>query len=149
MFVTGDYLLDAKPEVVWPHIFQPESLMRLIPGCKTVELVALDEYRTVIDIGLPAIVGKYEATVKLSNYIEPSSCHFDGLVEGTTGRIRGTASFSLQEVDSGKTFVQYEGRAVIEGPLGRLKDRFIQGVAKTLINQGFSKLNKELVKGSE
>ena len=149
MQFAGSYVLDVSPESIWPHIFEPELLMRLIPGCQSVEQVSPVEYRTTVDIGLPAIVGKYDASVKLLDYLKPSWCRFKGLVEGNTGHISGTASFTLQEVNRHKTEIQYEATAIISGHLGKLKGRFIQGVAQTLINQGLSRLNQELTQNLE
>jgi len=149
MHFAGSRVLDATPEDIWPHIFKPELLMKLIPGCQSIEQVSPEEYRTIIDIGLPAIVGRYDATVKLMDYLEPSSCRFQGLVESNAGHISGTASFTLQEVNQHKTEIKYEADAVISGHLGKLKGRFIQGVAQTLINQGLSRLNQELIQNSE
>jgi carbon monoxide dehydrogenase subunit G len=149
MHFTGSYLLNATPQIIWPHIFNPEMLIKLIPGCQSVVQVSPDEYKTVIDIGLPAVVGRYDAAVKLVDYQEPFSCSFEGLVESNAGHISGTASFLLQEVNQDKTEIQYKADAIISGPLGKLKGRFIQGVAQTLINQGLSHLNRELTLNSE
>jgi carbon monoxide dehydrogenase subunit G len=142
--IAGSYTFDTSPENIWPRIFDPESLMGLIPGCQAIEQVNADEYRGQIDIGLPAIVGKYQTAVRLVEYDEPQYCTFEGEVDGATGSIKGTASFRLKEVNGHKTLLEYEGQGLITGALGRLSSRLIEGVAQTLIKQGLARLNREL-----
>jgi uncharacterized protein len=149
MHLTGSHTLNAGPSVIWPHIFKPELLMKLIPGCQSVEQINPNEYRTIIDIGLPAVVGRYDTHVKLLDYEEPSRCSFEGMVEGNTGHISGTASFTLQEVSHNQTVIHYEADAIISGPLGKLKGRFIQGVAETLIRQALSRMDQEIIRSPE
>jgi carbon monoxide dehydrogenase subunit G len=142
--IAGSYTFDTPPENIWPRIFDPESLMGLIPGCQAIEQVSADEYRGQIDIGLPAIVGTYHTAVRLVEHDEPQYCTFEGEVDGATGSIKGTASFRLKEVNGQKTLLEYEGQGLITGALGRLSSRFIEGVAQTLIKQGLARLNREL-----
>ncbi len=149
MHIAGNYTLNATPGQIWPHIFNPDLLMRLIPGAQSVQQTSPNEYKSVINIGLPAIVGRYETTIKLADYEEPTHCTFDGYVDGNSGTISGTASFVLKEVEPGKTLVEYQADAIISGPLARLKSRFIEGVAQALIDQSLSKLNRELKKDTE
>ena len=144
MRIASNYTFDASPEEVWPHIFDPVSLVGLIPGCQTIQQVSVDEYRGQIGIVLPAIVGTYETVVKLVEHDEPQHCTFEGEVTGATGSIKGTASFRLKEVNGQKTLLEYEGQGLITGALGKLSSRFIEGVARTLINQGLAQLNRDL-----
>jgi hypothetical protein len=39
--------------------------------------------------------------------------------------------------------MDYEGQAIIAGPLAQLDSRFIEGVANALIKQGLTRLNKQ------
>jgi hypothetical protein len=47
-------------------------------------------------------------------------------------------------VNPNQTIIDYEGQAMIGGALARLNTRFIEGVAKTLIDQGLAKLNQQV-----
>ena len=64
-------------------------------------------------------------------------------MNGGPGAVNGTASFKLSEA-GGQTTINYEGQGLITGPLARLNDRFIEGIANTLINQGLAKLSQQL-----
>lgn len=143
MKVTGSYTLDAPRTDVWPHIFDPAELASLIPGCQRLEQVSPDEYRGQFMVWLSAINGTYETTVRVLEREEPERCRFAGDVTGPTGRVSGTAAFAL--ADSGEqTLLTYEAQGILSGALARMSPRFVEGVAKTLINQGLDKLNRDL-----
>ena len=42
--IVGSYMLEASIDEVWPHIFDPASLMSLIPGCQQLEQVAVKNH---------------------------------------------------------------------------------------------------------
>jgi carbon monoxide dehydrogenase subunit G len=143
MKITGNYTFKVPRERVWPRIFDPASLLGLIPGCKNLEQVGPREYRGQIQINLAAVSGSYDTLVTILERREPDYCRFDGEVDGPTGLISGTAAFTLREVQ-GETILDYEAQGVITGALAKLSPRFVEGIAKTLINQGLARLNKEL-----
>ena len=144
MKVSGSYTLDATCAEVWPHIFDPAELASLIPGCQRLEQVAPDEYHGTFLMWLSAISGAYETTVRVLEREEPDHCRFEGDVTGPTGRVNGTATFWLTESDD-QTLLTYEAQGILNGALARMNPRFVEGVAKTLINQGLDKLNHDLV----
>ena len=143
MKVAGSYILDGTRECIWPLIYDPASLVTFIPGCEQLEQISSDEYRGQVHIRLPAVGGIYTTYVKLIERDEPNYCRFAGEVSGTAGSVSGTASFRLKAMDA-RTLLEYEGQALISGPLARLDSRFVEGVAQTLIKQGLSKLNQQV-----
>ncbi len=143
MKINGSYSLDASRVEVWPHIFDPAELASLIPGCQRLEQVSPDEYHGTFMMWLSAISGAYETTVRVLEREEPERCRFEGEVTGPTGRVTGTATFSLAE-DNDQTLLTYEAQGILSGALARMSPRFVEGVAKTLINQGLDKLNRDL-----
>ena len=143
MKVAGSYLLDGTRECLWPLIYDPASLIAFIPGCEQLEQVSPDEYRGRVHIRLPAIGGTYTTYVNLIERDEPNYCCFAGEVNGAAGSVSGIASFRLKAMEA-RTLLEYEGQALISGPLARLDSRFVEGVAQTLIKQGLSKLNQQV-----
>lgn len=142
--IVGSYKLEAPMGKVWPRIFDPQSLMDLIPGCQQLEQVGPDEYRGQVQVGVAAVSGTYETTVRVVERDPPHRCQFEGEVTGPTGSIKGTASFVLEEVNQGSSFIEYEAEAMITGALAKLNSRFVEGIAQTLVNRGLANLNKQL-----
>ena len=124
-------------------ICDPGTLLEVIPGCEEIHQVSADEYRGRIAIRLPGIVGTYETLVRLVQADPPAHAALEGRVEGRVGTIAGRAAFRLAD-DGGKTMVEYEGTGVVSGPLARLDSRFIEGLARSLIDEGLARLGRRL-----
>ena len=139
MKIAGQSTLDAAVESIWPLLFDPRTLLELLPGCEQVEQVAPDEYRGRMTLRVPAIAGTYETWVKVLKYEAPSFCQFQGEATGSSGSVRGQASFSLQP-QAQQTCIEYQGDAQIGGPLAGMNPRFAEGVAQMLIRQGLARL---------
>jgi hypothetical protein len=143
MKIANRYTFAAPRERIWPLIYDPAALVAFIPGCEKLEQVSPDEYRGQIELRLPAVVGTYQTYVKLIEREEPGYCLLTGEVSGSPGTVKGTASFKLEAVNEHACTIEYEGQAIISGPLGQLNSRFIEGIANTLIKQGLGKLNQQ------
>lgn len=143
--IVGSYKLEASVDEVWPRIFDITSLMSLIPGCQQLEQVGPDEYRGRIQVGIAAVSGTYASHVRLIAHDPPRHCRFEGEVTGSTGRVKGEASFTLKEVEEPNTScIEYHARGMVTGALAKLNPRYVEGVARTLINLGLANLNKQL-----
>jgi carbon monoxide dehydrogenase subunit G len=143
MNVRGKHTLTAPRDSVFAGICDPDVLLGVIPGCREIEQTGDTEYRGLISLRLPGIVGTYRTVVRLVDSEAPNFGKLEGEVEGSLGTIKGHATFRLTESGSG-TRIDYDGHAVIGGPLARLDNRFIEGLAGSLINQGLRNLDTRL-----
>jgi len=143
MKLHGSRTIEAPRAAVFDAICDPTTLLGIIPGCREIERVDDVEYRGRISLRLPGLVGSYRTVVRLVEADPPAFGRLDGEVVGALGSIKGSASFRLAEVD-GVTSVDYDGQAVIGGPLARLDTRFAEGLARSLINQGLGNLETRL-----
>ena len=91
---------------------------------------------------LPAVTGTYRTAIKILDRREPEFCRLDGEAAGPGGSVKGQAAFTLRET-AGGTLVEYEGDAVISGPLAGMNPRFVEGVAQQLIRQGLARLDAQ------
>ena len=142
MRITGTYTLNAPRDRAWPIIFDPVQLMGLIPGCDQIEADGPDSYRGVITLRLPAVSGTYRTAIKIVDRRGPEFCRLSGEAAGPGGSVTGKAAFTLHEV-AGGTLVEYDGDAIISGPLAGMNPRFIEGVAQQLIKQGLARLDTQ------
>ncbi len=143
MKVRGRATLDAPREAVFAAICDPGALLEIIPGCQEIRQVSGDEFRGTIAMRLPALVGSYDTVVRLVETDPPAFGAFDGRVEGRAGGVAGHASFRLVDLGSGTT-IEYEGTGVVSGPLARLDSRFVESLAKGLIDEGLARLGRRL-----
>jgi len=143
--IVGSYQLEASIDKVWPRIFDPTSLMGLIPGCKQLEQTGPDEYRGQIQLAIAAVSGVYHTHVWVVERDPPRHCRFEGEASGSAGRVKGEASFTLKEVEGrDNSCIEYQAKGMITGALARLNPRYAEGVARTLINLGLANLSQQL-----
>ena len=79
------------------------------------------------------------AKVRVLDSQPPGFCRFEGEANGPAGSVAGQASFTLTEQGAG-TSIEYQGEARISGPLAGMNPRFAEGIAKTFISQGLTRL---------
>jgi uncharacterized protein len=145
--IRGNQSLKASRAAVFEGICDPNVLLGVIPGCREIEMTSETEYHGLISLRLPGIVGTYRTIVRLVEADSPNFGRLEGEVEGSLGTIKGEATFRLTDAGIG-TRIDYEGTAVIGGPLARLDSRFIEGLAGSLINQGLRNLDTRLQAGT-
>lgn len=146
MKISGCHNLEAPRSKVWPLLLDPNSLIRLIPGCRQLEQVSPGEYHGQIQLGVAGVGGTYEVFAKVTDQQAPDSCRFEGQITGPTGTVTGNAVLRLDEVKS-TTSLDYEVQAMVTGGLASIPSHFIEGIARTLIDQGLSQLNSQLKMG--
>jgi hypothetical protein len=142
MKIAGNYNLSAPRERAWPILFDPVQLMSLIPGCEQIEADGPDSYRGTVTLRLPAVSGTYRTAIQILDRREPEFCRLTGEAAGPGGSVRGQAAFTLR-VANGGTLVEYDGDAMISGPLAGMNPRFVEGVAQQLIKQGLARLDAQ------
>lgn len=146
MNIRGTHTLGARRDDVFAAICDPDALLAVIPGCRDIEQVGDAEYRGRISLRLPGVVGTYRTVVRLVDSEPPARGELEGELEGSLGTIRGRATFRLTDAGVG-TRIDYEGQAVIGGPLARLDSRFVEGLAGSLIEQGLRNMESRLSGG--
>jgi carbon monoxide dehydrogenase subunit G len=142
LFLAGDFTFHGCAADVWALIFDPAALKELIPGCRRLERHG-DIYTGEIILGVASVGGEYRTTVTLIEQTAPAEARLTGEISGPTGTIAGQAAFTLEEVQA-DTHFRYEGTATISGALGRVSPRFVEGVARTLVQQGLDRLDQRL-----
>jgi hypothetical protein len=145
MNLTGTYTLYVPRQRVWNALLDPRILERAIPGCEHLERPDLDTYHIRVGIGLAAIRGTYEGTLRLSDRTPPERYRFHAEGAGTRGTLQGDGTVALEARDAGTTVVTYQGHAQLGGAVAGVGARLAEGAARTLINQFFARLADILI----
>lgn len=141
--LSDTYMFNASDEQIWPLIFDPQSLLKLIPGCEEIEQTGPNEYQSTIRVSIGPIKGAYQADIQILEVDPPHFCRMHAAVNGANGAISGQADFKLEAAGE-QTHLSYHGKAIITGALGKMNPRFVEGIAKTLIKQGLDRLQKQV-----
>lgn len=144
MDISGSYTLNAPRERVWQNLLDPDMLQRTIPGCEKLEQIGPDEWRMRVNIGIAAVKGVYEGTLRMTEQVAPE--HYRMVADGTGARsvLHGEGTLTLEASGPNTTVVRYQGEAQINGPLAGVANRVAGSVSRMLVNQFFGRFQREM-----
>ena len=142
MEVSATYRFDAPRRQVWDLLIDPDVIAACLPGCESMEATGPDTYRATLTIGVAAITGRYQGTVRIADKEEPASYTLEVEGKGKPGFLTGSASVTLAETDGGaRTSVAVAGKANVGGTIARVGQRLLGSVSKLMMDRFFACLN--------
>ena len=145
--IGGQEKIEAPLERVWASLNDPAFLTRCIPGCRSMQEVAPDQYTVRLDLKVASVGGSFEGKIGLSDKLPPEHCRIFVSGSGTLGHGTGDAKFSLAPADGG-TLLTYEGAGEIGGLVAGVGQRVLRGVSKHLIGKFIKAARDELAGAS-
>ncbi|MGH9787570.1 MAG: SRPBCC family protein [Candidatus Acidiferrales bacterium] len=143
MKIEGSHALAAPRERVYELLTDHVALAKLMPGCEKLEPAGKDTYAVKMKLGIAALSGSYQGTVKLSEQKPPESLRLAVQARAPGGIAEGGGSLKLEE-KAGKTTVHYAGEVKVSGMLASVGQRLLDSAARMVIAQFFKNLEKEL-----
>ncbi len=141
--VTGEFVFKGPREQVWTLFTDETVLQKCTPGCERLERVGPDEFRVGLKIGLAAIKGNYDGTLRFVDRQEPQSMTL--LIQSTGSGGFANVSGHMDLVEQGDaTRVSYNWNVQVGGPVAMAGQRVLGGVAKWVIDEFFKTAQKEL-----
>jgi carbon monoxide dehydrogenase subunit G len=141
--LAGEHRFRASRHAVWQALLDPAALKEAIPGCERLERVGEDSYALTVKIGIAAIKGTYNGTVRITDQQPETSYRMLVTGEGKPGSVEGEAELQLSDDGEG-TLVRYRGEVRARGAIARLGSRLLTGAAKLLIGQFFKGMDAQL-----
>lgn len=138
----GEAFVPASPDAVWATLLDPDSLAKVIPGCRELEKVGENSYRAAVDMGVGPVRGRFEAHVALSDLKPPQSAMISGDLAGALGASSGAGTVVL-EAGEGGTTVRYDYSVRLTGKVAAVGGRMLDGAARILIGQFFKALVRQ------
>ncbi|CAM5478310.1 SRPBCC family protein [Eoetvoesiella caeni] len=148
MNINGEKLLPASLGQAWDSLNDTNVLQRCIPGCETLEQLTESEFRLVLAAVVGPIRVRFVSKLTLQDVVPESS--YVMLFEGSGGGAgfgSGSARVKLDENEHGVKLT-YEAQAKIGGKLAQVGSRLIDGVAKKLAAEFFTRFNDCLAGGT-
>jgi hypothetical protein len=130
-------------ERIWQVLLDPTVLARLLPGVEKFEATGPDTYAVVVSLGVGAVRGTYTGKVQLTDQRPPESYRLVGEAKGGPGFAKGSATMTLVAEGEGTRIVA-KGDAQIGGAIATVGQRMMEGVAKSMANEFFQSLDREL-----
>jgi len=141
--VEGTHKLAAPRARVFALLVDPRVLARALPGCEKLEPAGPDTFRVKMTLGLAALSGHYEGTVRLSEQKPPERLTITLASRGPWGFVDGAGTLELEE-KKGATSVRYTGEVKVGGLLASVGSRLLDGAARMVLGQFFQNLEKEI-----
>ena len=143
MEISGSYTFNASTDRVWALLMNPGVISSCIPGCDRFEPDGEDRYNVTLTVGLAAITGTYNGTVVLAEKIPLKSYRLVVEGQGRPGFVKGSSAIALR-AEAGTTIVDVSGLVQTGGPIARVGQRLIGGVAKMMLDRFFACLQAKL-----
>lgn len=147
MEMSGEQLIPQSQDVTWKALNDTQILKDCIPGCESIEQTGDNEFQILMTARVGPVSAKFKGKMTLADIVAPASYRitFEGQ-GGVAGFAKGEASVNLTPQD-GATRLAYTANAMIGGKLAQVGSRLIDGVAKKIAGEFFSKFNERVSKG--
>jgi uncharacterized protein len=140
MNMSGSQTISAPRTIVWKGLNDPKVLQQCIPGCDKIIASSPTDLKATVVIKVGPVKASFSGVVKLSEMKPPESYRISGKGEGGfAGFATGGATVKLTELGPHETQMDYEVDAEIGGKLAMLGSRLIDGTARSLADQFFTK----------
>jgi len=140
---SGETFVPAAPQEVWDTLLDPVRLAAVIPGCHKLDLVGDNDYHAMVSLGVGVVRGRFEARVKISDLVPPSSATLSGGLSGPLGASAGSGRITLAAKDGG-TLVSYDYSIEIGGKVAAVGGRMLEGATKVVVGQFFARLTAQV-----
>jgi carbon monoxide dehydrogenase subunit G len=139
MTMSGEQQLTASREKVWAALNDPAILKACIPGCETLDVTGENEFSAVATNKIGPVKARFKGKVRLTDLDPPNGYKISGEGDGgIAGFAKGGATVALSDKDGG-TLLTYNVEAQIGGKLAQLGQRLVNGAAKKLADDFFTK----------
>jgi len=143
MDIHGSYTFQAPAQAVWDLLVDATAISSCLPGCETLDSIDENRYRAVLTLGIAAVTGRYEGTVKMKDLDPPNTYGLEIEGRGKSGFVNGSATISLTETD-GITVVTVVGLVQVGGTIARVGQRLLGGVSRMMMDRFFTCLQERL-----
>ena len=149
MEIVGEQLILRPQGVTWSSITDPQVLKACIQGCESMDKVADNEYALVMSAKVGPVSAKFKGKITLADVDAPNAYTliFEGQ-GGVAGFAKGQAKVRLSP-EGETTRLQYTAKATIGGKLAQVGSRLVDGVAKKLAENFFTKFNEHVSSTAE
>ncbi|MDX5349609.1 MAG: carbon monoxide dehydrogenase subunit G [Paracoccaceae bacterium] len=138
----------APSDMVWRAILDPEVLRACIPGCESLTGSAAEGYQAVVKQKVGPVSATFTGIVHLSDIVEGRSLRISGEGKGgVAGFAKGGANMTLEPTEGG-TRLSYTVDATVGGKIAQLGSRIIDGFARKLADEFFTRF-QDAVEGPD
>lgn len=139
--MTGEQVIHGSQSDVWNELNDPETLKMCLPGCEVIDRIADNEFRIEMMAVVGPVKARFKGTLTISELDPPNGyvLSFDGS-GGAAGFAKGRAAVALSP-EADMTRLAYRATAQIGGKLAQVGSRLVDGVARKMVEEFFTRFN--------
>ncbi|WP_298294153.1 CoxG family protein [uncultured Litoreibacter sp.] len=144
MNLSDSRTIKADINTVWAALLNADVLKECVPGCQEMAGSPEEGFEAVVVQKVGPVKATFKGKVDLKDMVEPSSLTIDGAGKGgAAGFAKGAADVKL-EADGDSTILHYDVEAKVGGKLAQLGSRIIDGFAKKMADEFFTRFQNAL-----
>lgn len=148
MDFSGRYLIPASPPIVWAALNDAEILKSCVPGCEKMTKTDDTHFEATATLKIGPVKATFKGNVALENLDPPHRATLKGEGQGgVAGFAKGEAEIVLTPEGDG-TVLTYTAKANIGGKLAQIGQRLIDGAAKQIADDFFSRFAGAIAEAS-
>ncbi len=144
MVVKGQHEFKVSREKLWNYLMDPEVLAKITPGVTKLEILDTDKYKSVSDIKIGPVKGKFSGKLSVADKQEPDSFAIVMEQLSKIGNAHAKVDMQLAELAPDLTTLSFDGKAKLSGIIARTGQRVLSGVANTLTKEIFASLEQHI-----
>jgi carbon monoxide dehydrogenase subunit G len=147
MDMTGEYRIAAPRAKVWAALNDAEILRQAIPGCDEIEKTSDTSFTAKVTAKVGPVKASFNGKVTLSDMDPPNGYTISGEGSGgVAGFAKGGAKVALVD-DGAGTLLTYAVDAQVGGKLAQIGSRLIDGTARKMAEEFFSRFAALVAEG--
>ncbi|OWU85563.1 carbon monoxide dehydrogenase [Oceanicola sp. 22II-s10i] len=136
--------IKAEPAVVFAALLSPDVLKECVPGAQEVTGTPEEGFEATVVQKVGPVKATFKGAVTISDIVENQSLTLSGEGKGgAAGFAKGGAKVTLEPTEAG-TLLTYDVEAKVGGKLAQLGSRIIDGFAKKMADQFFTRFQEVL-----
>ncbi len=149
MNLSDSRTIKADIDTVWAALLSADVLKECVPGCQEMNGSAEDGFQAVVVQKVGPVKATFKGEVELQDMQRPNSVKIVGAGKGgAAGFAKGGADVRL-EADGDSTVLHYDVEAKVGGKLAQLGSRIIDGFAKKMADEFFTRFQNALEEPEE
>jgi carbon monoxide dehydrogenase subunit G len=138
--------INADRATVWAALMNAEVLKECVPGAQEVTGTREEGFDATVTQKVGPVKATFKGHVTFSEMVEHEKLTLTGEGKGgAAGFAKGSALVTLEEIEGG-TRLSYDVEAKVGGKLAQLGSRIVDGFAKKMADQFFTRL-EEVIEG--
>lgn len=148
MEFDGEFVVDGRPEEVWPYFTDPDILADCAPGCDGIEPQSPSRLQATMEVGIGSVKPSFDVEAVVVDCQEPDRLELRASGEASRNSFEVTAWQEFTDNGDGTTTVTWSADAAVSGFIASVGERAIESVTTKLVTEFFDDIEAHVREGT-